>query len=102
MPLKVLALHKDAARLSALALEKGNPSSLSDAGVAAQAARAGALAAYYNVLINLSGLVEADAEFVRLVGEEACEHLGQILALTDRLHQQVEKSLRPEALKPVS
>ena len=40
------------------AAEKGNPNSLSDAGVAGLLARAGALGAYYNVLINLGGITD--------------------------------------------
>jgi glutamate formiminotransferase / formiminotetrahydrofolate cyclodeaminase len=40
-------------------VEKGNQNSLSDAGVAGLMARAGAEGAYYNVLINLSGIDDA-------------------------------------------
>ena len=39
-----------------VAAEKGNPNSLSDAGVAALMAHAAAYGAYYNVLINLGGI----------------------------------------------
>ncbi|MFA4874694.1 MAG: cyclodeaminase/cyclohydrolase family protein, partial [bacterium] len=36
--------------------DRGNPNSLSDAGVAGLMGRAAAMGAYYNVLINLSGI----------------------------------------------
>ncbi len=45
----------DAALVTA---ERGNPNSLSDAGVAGLMARAAAVGAYYNVLINLQGITD--------------------------------------------
>lgn len=56
IPLSVLERCPRLLELAAIVAEKGNQSSLSDAGVAGLAARAGATGAYYNVLINLKGI----------------------------------------------
>src|SRR5262249_24184101 len=56
VPLDVMKRSLDALELAELMVEKGNPSSLSDAEVAGLMAGAGASGAYYNVLINLQGL----------------------------------------------
>ncbi|PIR17832.1 MAG: glutamate formimidoyltransferase [Deltaproteobacteria bacterium CG11_big_fil_rev_8_21_14_0_20_49_13] len=53
VPLSVLGKTLDAVKISKVVAEHGNQNSLSDAGVAALMARAGAHGAYYNVLINL-------------------------------------------------
>jgi glutamate formiminotransferase/formiminotetrahydrofolate cyclodeaminase len=87
VPLKVLSRAREALELAALAVEKGNPSSLSDAGVAAVLARAAAEAAYYNVLTNLSG---SDAEgFPRKVKEEADQAVESVRRAADDLHDLV-------------
>ena len=57
-------------QLAVRAAEKGNPNSLSDAGVAGLCAMAGAEAAWYNVLINLNG-IEGDQEWVAATRERA-------------------------------
>jgi glutamate formiminotransferase/formiminotetrahydrofolate cyclodeaminase len=59
VPLSVLERCPRLLELAAIVAEKGNQSSLSDAGVAGLAARAGATGAYYNVLINLRGIEDA-------------------------------------------
>ncbi len=56
VPLGVLERCPRLLELAAIVAEKGNQNSLSDAGVAGLAARAGAVGAYYNVLINLRGI----------------------------------------------
>ncbi len=61
VPLEVLEHCLPVFDLAAQAAEKGNPNSLSDAGVAGLCAMAGAEAAYYNVLINLNGIENDDA-----------------------------------------
>jgi glutamate formiminotransferase/formiminotetrahydrofolate cyclodeaminase len=58
--------------------EKGNPNSLSDAGVAGLMGRAGAWGAYYNVLINLQGIED----------EKWCK---EIRKRADALVQEAEK-----------
>ncbi len=63
VPLDVLERTLPVFDLARQAAEKGNPNSLSDAGVAGLCAMAGAEAAYYNVLINLNG-IEGDDSWV--------------------------------------
>jgi len=60
VPFSVLAKLPEVVDLAAEVSEIGNQNSLSDAGVAVLTALAGAEGAYYNVLINLAGLVELD------------------------------------------
>jgi glutamate formiminotransferase/formiminotetrahydrofolate cyclodeaminase len=55
-PLHTLERTIPALECAALAADKGNPNSLSDAGVAGLMARAAAWGAYYNVLINVGGI----------------------------------------------
>jgi len=91
VPLKVLSRAREALELAALAIEKGNPSSLSDAGVAGVMARAAAEAAYYNVLTNLSGLDGED--FRRKVKQEADETVESARQAADSLHDLVVSRL---------
>jgi len=56
VPFRVLELSGELLKLAKKAAQKGNRNSLSDAGVAALAARAAAEGAYYNIRINLPGL----------------------------------------------
>jgi glutamate formiminotransferase/formiminotetrahydrofolate cyclodeaminase len=56
VPFRVLELSVDLLRLARTAAEKGNRNSVSDAGVAALAAKTAAEGAYYNIRINLPGL----------------------------------------------
>lgn len=62
VPLDVLERTLPVFDLAQQAAEKGNPNSLSDAGVAGLCAMAAAEAAYYNVLINLNGM-EGDEDW---------------------------------------
>jgi glutamate formiminotransferase/formiminotetrahydrofolate cyclodeaminase len=59
VPLSVLERAPETLDLAEATAARGNPNSLSDAGVAGLAALASAEGAYYNVLINLGGM-EAD------------------------------------------
>jgi len=56
IPLFVLEACPDLLELVNVVQERGNQSSLSDAGVGGLMARAGAQGAYYNVMINLKGI----------------------------------------------
>jgi len=56
VPLSVLERTLSTLKLARIAAEKGNPNSLSDAGVAGLAALAAAEGACYNVRINLGGM----------------------------------------------
>jgi len=63
VPLELLTrVAADLPALVAACIERGNPNSLSDAGVAALTARAALEGAYFNALINLAGM--SDAAFV--------------------------------------
>ncbi len=61
VPLAVLERTLPVLDLAREVAMKGNPNSVSDAGVAALAARTAAEGAYYNVLINLNNLAGDDA-----------------------------------------
>ena len=78
------------ALISACAL-RGNPNSLSDAGVAALTARAALEGAYYNVLINLAGM--PDATFVAETRERADKAFAEGAAAFDALTGQVRSEL---------
>jgi glutamate formiminotransferase/formiminotetrahydrofolate cyclodeaminase len=67
------------------AAERGNPNSLSDAGVAGLMARAAALGAYYNVLINLPGI--SDEAWRRDVRLKADRLLAEAQVKADRLEK---------------
>lgn len=60
VPLRTMECCLEAAKLGDLAAANGNPNALSDAGSAVLLAKAGGRAAMYNVLINLSGIADAD------------------------------------------
>ena len=80
VPLQVLKRSRALIDLAAEVVEKGNPNSLSDGGVAALTALAGAEGAYFNVLINLSGLssTEAAREFCTLSKHEADKIIEEV------------------------
>ncbi len=61
VPLSVLETAIDVVELAKSMAERGNQTSLSDAGVGALAAQLAAEGTYMNVLINLPGVVDADA-----------------------------------------
>lgn len=62
VPLSMLKMVPELLTTALEMVEKGNPSSLSDAGVAALTALACGEGAYFNVLINLSGLGTSEEE----------------------------------------
>ena len=59
--------------------ETGLPASVSDAGVGAVCARAGAIAGYLNILINCSGLNDADFKTKVLAKAEALRSEAEAL-----------------------
>jgi glutamate formiminotransferase/formiminotetrahydrofolate cyclodeaminase len=92
VPLEVL---EGCGRLLELAREmatSGNPNSLSDAGVAAWCARTCAEGAYYNVLINLGGLVDDD-EWAGAVVERARRAIAEVRSAADELTSETERRL---------
>ncbi|OGD14131.1 MAG: glutamate formimidoyltransferase [Candidatus Aminicenantes bacterium RBG_16_66_30] len=71
VPLEVLEKSVEAVALAKVAAAKGNRNSVSDAGVGGLAGQAAGEGAYYNVLINLSGI--KDAAFTARVRREAAK-----------------------------
>jgi methenyltetrahydrofolate cyclohydrolase len=91
VPLETLLLAGQAVALADRVLERGNPSCITDAGSAVQAARSAAEAAAYNVRINLPGIADA-AERERLERETAAA-LAAARSEADRLGEMVEARL---------
>jgi formiminotetrahydrofolate cyclodeaminase len=87
VPLSVLKKTPEIAEMGMALVERGMQASLSDAGVAAAAARASATGAYYNVLINLPGIT--DEAYRKSTLEEA----ERLLALTKRTADSVEEKV---------
>ncbi len=87
IPLGVLERTVRTAELAGIVAAKGNRNSLSDAGVAGLAARACAEGAYYNVLINLADL--DDAEWSAATRRRAEDALALVRELTDSLASSV-------------
>ena len=73
--------------LAALAIKNGNPNATSDGAVAVLAARTAALAAAYNVKINLSAI--KDTEFVAELTREIEELEQQVIAKEKEILTQV-------------
>jgi glutamate formiminotransferase/formiminotetrahydrofolate cyclodeaminase len=94
VPMRVLKRTIAALGLVKAVAQKGNQNSLSDAGVGGLMSRAAALGAYYNVLINLQGL--DDAEYVSRTRSEAAGALQVALQLADEVEAVVAKSLTDE------
>lgn len=79
VPFSVLERCLLAIELSKKVIEEGNPNSISDAGVSASMISSAALGAYYNVVINLSGI--RDEKFkdeMRKKGEEILKKVEEI------------------------
>ena len=60
IPLKVMKLSLESMEIIRAMAEKGNPNSVSDAGVGALCARSAVIGAYLNVKINSAGLKDTD------------------------------------------
>lgn len=71
VPFRVMQLAAEALPLAVAMAEKGNPNSVSDAGVGALCARAAVQGAYLNVRINVKGF--ADKAFAERVVREGAE-----------------------------
>lgn len=69
VPLKVMKLASDGFELVKAMAEKGNPNSVSDAGVGALCLRTAVIGAYLNVKINVAGL--EDKVFAKTLLDEA-------------------------------
>jgi glutamate formiminotransferase / formiminotetrahydrofolate cyclodeaminase len=71
VPLQIMQLSYESMEVLKEMAEKGNPNSVSDAGVGALAARSAVLGAAMNVRINAKSL--ADKEFIAAISGEAAE-----------------------------
>jgi glutamate formiminotransferase/formiminotetrahydrofolate cyclodeaminase len=91
VPLEVLRRTLGAAELARTVVEKGNRNSISDAGVAALAARTAAEGAYLNVLINLSGI--EDASFKKETLSEAKKIRSEVVSHTEETVRRAEKDI---------
>jgi glutamate formiminotransferase/formiminotetrahydrofolate cyclodeaminase len=98
VPLGVLERSVRAVRLAGEVVARGNHNSLSDAGVAVLAARACAEGAYYNVLINLAAL--DDAEWAAAVRARAAAALEAMRREADALTARVRTELESGAAAP--
>ena len=92
VPFRTLEGALELVQLARKAAEKGNRNSLSDAGVAALAARAAAEGAYYNVRINLPGL--ADAEYKARTARAAASLRRRVLRAAGEIGRLVEKEFQ--------
>jgi glutamate formiminotransferase/formiminotetrahydrofolate cyclodeaminase len=89
VPFRTLEAALDLLKLASVAARDGNRNSLSDAGVAALAARAAAEGAYYNVRINLPGL--KDAAFKAQTAAKAASLRRRVLRAAAVIGARVEK-----------
>jgi glutamate formiminotransferase/formiminotetrahydrofolate cyclodeaminase len=92
VPFRTLEGALELVQLARKAAEKGNRNSLSDAGVAALAARAAAEGAYYNVRINLPGLT--DAEYKARTARAAASLRRRVLRAAGEIGRLVEKEFQ--------
>jgi formiminotetrahydrofolate cyclodeaminase len=89
--METLSILERLAGCAARAVERANPSCLTDAGSAAQLIRAGAMAAAYNVRVNLPDI--ADAPLRDGLRAQASEALAGVREQVDRLEAIVEGRL---------
>jgi len=94
VPLSVLAKSPKIAEMALALVERGMQASLSDAGVAAAAAKACATGAYYNVLINLPEI--EDAAYSNEVMAKAEALLAETNAIAAEVQDKVIKKLKNE------
>ena len=91
VPLEVLRRTLEAAEIARVVVLKGNKNSISDAGVAALAARTAAEGAYLNVLINLSGI--EDESFKKETLAEAEKIRSDVVSHTEETVRLAEKGI---------
>ena len=84
VPLLVLEKTVKAIEIAEIVASKGNPNTLSDAGVAGLTARAAADGALYNVLINLQSL--SDQTFTTTIRQRALMAAEQVRQRAEMLH----------------
>lgn len=87
-PLEVMHTCLEVLKLTDIAARKGNPNSLSDAGCAALQLMAGVRGAHYNVLINLSGMTNAEKK--QEIGRIATVLLNEANSVTTDIRRYIE------------
>ncbi|HDP95210.1 MAG TPA: glutamate formimidoyltransferase [Candidatus Aminicenantes bacterium] len=92
VPLGVLEKAVDAAGLAVEAAAKGNPNSLSDAGVAGLAAATCARGAWYNVRINLEGF--EDREFAAETVKQADQWMARVDKTAARIREIMDEAFK--------
>ncbi len=95
VPLETLKTSAELLSLAEVAIEKGNPNSVSDSAGVAIMARAAAEEAYLNVLINLPSI--KDGEFKKKVKEEAERILREVVERAEGLTKKVEEMLSAQS-----
>ncbi|MDZ4833508.1 MAG: glutamate formimidoyltransferase [Candidatus Melainabacteria bacterium] len=99
VPLQVMKRASTGFSLIELAVEKGNPNSLSDAGVAGLMALAAVEGAYYNVLINLDGFDKNDkaaSDFAKATEKEASAIMESTRQAAEKIRKIVLERLAPQ------
>ncbi len=94
VPLSVLEAMPEVLELAAEVAGIGNVNSLSDAGVAALCALAGAEGAYYNVLINLDGLKDLPQDEAPEFMADTRRRAGEAMTKCEALHDEVRADVR--------
>lgn len=89
IPFEVLKSSLALVELAETAAKKGNRNSLSDAGMAALAARAASEGAYYNVRINMADI--KDESFKRSFSDEAARTRDLVLKRAASVQKKIEK-----------
>jgi glutamate formiminotransferase/formiminotetrahydrofolate cyclodeaminase len=91
VPLETLRKIADVVALTRIAIEKGNPNCVTDAGTAAQLLRAAGQGAAYNVRVNLGSLV--DKELAGTKEQETASLLERVRQTADELDAEVTREL---------
>lgn len=94
VPFRVLERSLEVLDLAGESVNKGNPNSMSDAGVAALCAQTCAEGAYLNVVINLGGIT--DKAWAAETRRKAEELRSRAVERSRALLQDVEAKLKPE------
>ena len=89
VPFRLLGISEELVKLARTAARRGNRNSVSDAGVAALAARTAAEGAAYNVRINLAGI--QDEAFKEAMLRDSIELKRRVARLAARVDRFIEK-----------
>ena len=98
IPFKTVQLAYDVFDICEEMIEKGNPNSVTDAGVGVLCAKAAVTGAYLNVLINAAGL--EDITFAKEIIAKAKEYVEKSIGIEKKLIQRVEEIIEISVSKP--